>query len=91
LSNAELIKEAYLGIRPAPGYPSQPSHTKKLALFELLDAPNKCGVSLTETLAMAPASSVSGLYITHPESEYFVVGRIGKIRWSTMPPLKIGR
>jgi len=78
LSNAELIKEAYQGIRPAPGYPSQPDHTEKLALFELLDAPNTCGVTLTETLAMTPASSVSGLYIGHPDSEYFVVGRIGE-------------
>jgi len=78
LSNEALIKEAYQGIRPAPGYPSQPDHTEKLALFDLLDAPNNCGVALTETLAMTPASSVSGLYIAHPESEYFVVGRIGE-------------
>lgn len=77
LSNEDLIKETYRGIRPAPGYPSQPDHTEKLALFDLLDAPKTCGVELTETLAMTPASSVSGLYFAHPESEYFVVGRIG--------------
>ncbi|WP_421790842.1 methionine synthase [Hyphobacterium sp.] len=77
-SNEQLIKEAYQGIRPAPGYPSQPDHTEKLTLFELLDASKNCGVDLTETLAMTPASSVSGLYLGHPESEYFVVGRIGE-------------
>jgi 5-methyltetrahydrofolate--homocysteine methyltransferase len=78
LSNVELIKEAYQGIRPAPGYPSQPDHTEKRTLFDLLDAPANCRVDLTETLAMTPASSVSGLYIAHPDSEYFVVGRIGE-------------
>ncbi|WP_394692457.1 methionine synthase [Hyphobacterium sp.] len=78
LTNEQLIKEAYQGIRPAPGYPSQPDHTEKLTLFKLLDAPANCGVELTETLAMTPASSVSGLYIAHPDSEYFVVGRIGE-------------
>ncbi len=77
-SNAELIQEAYQGIRPAPGYPSQPDHTEKLTLFELLGAPERIGVELTETLAMTPASSVSGLYLAHPDSEYFVVGRIGE-------------
>jgi 5-methyltetrahydrofolate--homocysteine methyltransferase len=78
LSNADLIREAYQGIRPAPGYPSQPDHTEKLTLFELLDAPATCGVELTENFAMTPPSSVSGLYLAHPDSEYFVVGRIGE-------------
>ncbi|MBI1233773.1 MAG: methionine synthase [Alphaproteobacteria bacterium] len=74
----ELIAEAYRGIRPAPGYPSQPDHTEKLTLFDLLDAPDNAGVTLTESLAMMPASSVSGLYIGHPESAYFAVGRIAE-------------
>ena len=78
LTNADLIKEAYQGIRPAPGYPSQPDHSEKLTLFELLDAPATCGVELTENFAMTPPSSVSGLYLAHPDSEYFVVGRIGE-------------
>lgn len=74
----ELIAEAYRGIRPAPGYPSQPDHTEKLTLFELLNAPENAGVTLTESLAMMPASSVSGLYIGHPDSAYFAVGRIAR-------------
>jgi 5-methyltetrahydrofolate--homocysteine methyltransferase len=78
LSNDELIKEHYQGIRPAPGYPSQPDHTEKLTLFDLLEAPKNCGVELTSSLAMTPASSVSGLYLAHPDSEYFVVGRVGE-------------
>ncbi|GJL97683.1 MAG: methionine synthase [Hyphobacterium sp.] len=78
LSNDELIKENYQGIRPAPGYPSQPDHTEKLTLFDLLDAPKNCGVELTSSLAMTPPSSVSGLYLAHPDSEYFVVGRISE-------------
>ena len=78
LSNADLIREAYQGIRPAPGYPSQPDHSEKLTLFELLEAPATCGVELTENFAMTPPSSVSGLYLAHPDSEYFVVGRIGE-------------
>lgn len=78
LSNEELIKERYKGIRPAPGYPSCPDHTEKLDLFELLDAETKIGVSLTEHLAMLPAASVSGFYYSHPEASYFAIGRIGK-------------
>ena len=74
----ELIAEAYRGIRPAPGYPSQPDHTEKLTLFDLLNAPENAGVTLTESLAMMPASSVSGLYIGHPDSAYFAVGRIAE-------------
>jgi 5-methyltetrahydrofolate--homocysteine methyltransferase len=77
-SNEELIKEKYIGIRPAPGYPAQPDHTEKIILFELLDVENKAGIKLTESLAMYPAASVSGLYFAHPESKYFNVGKIDK-------------
>jgi 5-methyltetrahydrofolate--homocysteine methyltransferase len=76
LSNEELIKERYQGIRPAPGYPACPDHTEKLTLFKLLDAENHTGVSLTESMAMFPAASVSGWYFSHPESRYFAVGKI---------------
>jgi len=69
----ELIKETYRGIRPAPGYPSQPDHTEKDALFALLDAEAATGVTLTESRAMHPGSSVSGLYFSHPESHYFMI------------------
>ncbi|MEM8855974.1 MAG: methionine synthase, partial [Pseudomonadota bacterium] len=72
----ELIAEAYNGIRPAPGYPAQPDHTEKRTLFSLLDAPARTGVKLTESCAMWPASSVSGLYFSHPDSFYFGVGKI---------------
>jgi 5-methyltetrahydrofolate--homocysteine methyltransferase len=75
LSNDELIRERYDGIRPAPGYPAQPDHTEKRTLFRLLQA-EEIGLSLTESCAMWPASSVSGLYFAHPESRYFAVGRI---------------
>ena len=77
-SNEELIKEKYVGIRPAPGYPAQPDHTEKSIIFSLLDAEKNTGIKLTESLAMYPASSVSGLYFSHPESKYFTVGKIGK-------------
>ena len=77
LSNEELIKEKYQGIRPAPGYPACPDHTEKGTLFELLDA-GKIGIELTESYAMYPASSVSGFYFSHPESKYFAVGKINK-------------
>ncbi|MBR0873773.1 methionine synthase [Bradyrhizobium tropiciagri] len=72
----ELILEKYDGIRPAPGYPAQPDHTEKKTLFALLDAENTAGVKLTESFAMWPGSSVSGLYFSHPESFYFGVGKI---------------
>jgi 5-methyltetrahydrofolate--homocysteine methyltransferase len=78
LSNEELIKEKYQGIRPAPGYPACPDHTEKLTIFKLLDATNQIGVSLTESLAMYPASSVSGLYFANPTSKYFGLGKIAK-------------
>lgn len=76
LSNEELILEKYQGIRPAPGYPAQPDHTEKATLFELLDAENTAGVKLTESFAMWPGSSVSGLYFANPASYYFGVGKI---------------
>ena len=76
LTNAELIEEKYQGIRPAPGYPAQPDHTEKATLFRLLEAEEKIGVKLTESYAMWPGASVSGLYFSHPQSEYFGVGRI---------------
>jgi 5-methyltetrahydrofolate--homocysteine methyltransferase len=72
----QLILEQYAGIRPAPGYPAQPDHTEKATLFRLLDAENTAGVKLTESYAMWPGSSVSGLYFSHPESFYFGVGKI---------------
>ena len=76
LSADQLILEQYKGIRPAPGYPAQPDHTEKATLFRLLDAEATAGVSLTESYAMWPGSSVSGLYFGHPESYYFGVGKI---------------
>ena len=77
LDNAALIAERYRGIRPAPGYPACPDHTEKAALFELLRAP-EVEIQLTESFAMWPASSVSGFYLAHPQSQYFAVGRIGR-------------
>jgi 5-methyltetrahydrofolate--homocysteine methyltransferase len=76
LKNDELIKEAYQGIRPAPGYPACPDHTEKEKLFDLLDVEKNIGVSLTESYAMYPAASVSGWYFAHPKSKYFGVGLI---------------
>jgi 5-methyltetrahydrofolate--homocysteine methyltransferase len=75
-SNNELISEEYQGIRPAPGYPAQPDHTEKATLWDLLDVEASTGISLTESYAMWPAASVSGLYFAHPESHYFGVGKI---------------
>ena len=77
-TNKELIREAYLGIRPAPGYPACPDHTEKGTIFELLDAERTLGVQLTESYAMTPAASVSGWYLAHPSAKYFGVGRIGR-------------
>ncbi len=77
LSNEELIKEKYQGIRPAPGYPACPDHSVKRGMFELLQA-GEIGMTLTESLAMAPAASVSGFYLSHPQSTYFNVGKIGE-------------
>ncbi|GAA3913835.1 methionine synthase [Litoribacillus peritrichatus] len=78
LSNDELIKERYQGIRPAPGYPACPDHTEKATLFKLLDAEKNTGVELTEHFAMYPAASVSGWYFSHPDCRYFGTGKIAK-------------
>jgi 5-methyltetrahydrofolate--homocysteine methyltransferase len=78
LSNEDLIKEKYTGIRPAPGYPACPEHTEKETIWELLDVQENTGIELTESMAMWPGASVSGLYFSHPESQYFVLGRIGR-------------
>ena len=76
LEPRDLIREAYRGIRPAPGYPACPDHTEKRALFELLDAPRAAQMELTENYAMRPAASVAGLYFAHPDSAYFQVGKL---------------
>lgn len=78
LSNDELIKEKYMGIRPAPGYPACPEHTEKRTMFQLLDVEAQTGIKLTESCAMYPAASVSGWYFSHPESKYFGLGNIEK-------------
>src|SRR5438132_6725386 len=78
LSKAELIGEAYRGIRPAPGYPACPDHRAKGGLFRLLDAERNTGMRLTESFAMLPASAVAGFYLSHPEASYFAVGKIGR-------------
>jgi 5-methyltetrahydrofolate--homocysteine methyltransferase len=78
LSSEDLIRERYRGIRPAPGYPACPDHTEKRLLFDLLKAEQHTGITLTESYAMLPASSVSGLYFAHPASRYFAVGKIGR-------------
>ena len=78
LEMKDIIREKYRGIRPAPGYPACPDHTQKPPLFELLKAQEVTGITLTESNAMFPASSVSGFYFNHPESKYFAVGKIGK-------------
>jgi 5-methyltetrahydrofolate--homocysteine methyltransferase len=77
LTNEQLINEGYRGIRPAPGYPACPEHSVKRAMFEALGAV-EIGMTLTESYAMMPASSVSGFYLAHPQSKYFSVGRIGR-------------
>lgn len=78
LDNVALIKEQYAGIRPAPGYPACPEHTEKRTLWELLDVEAATGIELTESMAMWPGASVSGFYFSHPESQYFVVGRLAR-------------
>ena len=78
LSNEELIAEKYRGIRPAFGYPACPDHTEKRTVFALLDAPANAGITLTESCAMFPTASVSGLLLAHPEAHYFAVGRLGR-------------
>ncbi len=78
LTNDDLIRERYRGIRPAPGYPACPDHTEKRLLFDLLSVEQNTGITLTESFAMWPAASVSGFYFSHPEAKYFAVGKIGK-------------
>ncbi len=78
LSNEELIREEYRGIRPAPGYPACPDHTEKATLWELIDPVSNAGMTLTESFAMLPTASVSGLYFAHPEARYFGIGKIGR-------------
>jgi 5-methyltetrahydrofolate--homocysteine methyltransferase len=78
LGSAQLIAESYRGIRPAPGYPACPDHTAKGALFRMLDAERNAGMRLTDAFAMLPAAAVSGFYLSHPDSNYFAVGKIGR-------------
>lgn len=78
LDNDDLIAERYAGIRPAPGYPACPEHTEKSTLWELLDVDRTAGIELTESMAMWPGASVSGWYFSHPQAQYFVVGRLGR-------------
>ncbi len=78
LDNEDLIAEKYAGIRPAPGYPACPEHTEKSILWDLLDVEQKAGIELTESMAMWPGASVSGWYFSHPQSQYFVVGRLAR-------------
>jgi 5-methyltetrahydrofolate--homocysteine methyltransferase len=78
LSQADLIREKYRGIRPAAGYPACPDHAEKQTLFDLLDAENNAGMRLTESFAMHPGASVSGLYFSHPDAKYFGVGQVGR-------------
>ncbi len=78
LSNDDIIRENYQGIRPAPGYPACPDHTEKRKLFNLLQAEKEAGITLTENYAMYPTAAVSGFYFAHPDSAYFAVGKISK-------------
>jgi 5-methyltetrahydrofolate--homocysteine methyltransferase len=74
----DMLKVSYQGIRPAPGYPSQPDHTEKATMWKLLQATDLASIELTESLAMLPAASVSGMYFANPESKYFAVGKVQK-------------
>ncbi|HTR69510.1 MAG TPA: vitamin B12 dependent-methionine synthase activation domain-containing protein, partial [Mycobacteriales bacterium] len=78
LDHESLVKERYLGIRPAPGYPACPEHTEKQTIWDLLDVKAQTGIELTESMAMWPGAAVSGLYFSHPQAQYFAVGRIGR-------------
>jgi 5-methyltetrahydrofolate--homocysteine methyltransferase len=97
LSTEDLIDEKYRGIRPAAGYPACPDHTEKGTLWELLEVETNAGIKLTESYAMWPGSSVSGLYFAHPEAKYFAVGKLGKdqvddlARRKAMPPSEMER
>jgi 5-methyltetrahydrofolate--homocysteine methyltransferase len=87
-SNEDLIRERYRGIRPAPGYPACPDHREKRTLWDFLEVEEATGISLTESLAMWPTSSVSGFYFAHPDARYFMLGRIGKDQLSTYSQLR---
>ena len=78
LSYQQMLKVKYQGIRPAPGYPSQPEHTEKNTLWDLLDVKKRAGIDLTKSLAMMPASAVCALVFAHPKSKYFAVGHINE-------------
>ncbi|CQD20592.1 B12-dependent methionine synthase [Mycolicibacterium conceptionense] len=73
-----MIGEKYVGIRPAPGYPACPEHTEKVTLWKLLDVQERTGIELTDSMAMWPGAAVSGWYFSHPQSQYFVVGRMAQ-------------
>jgi 5-methyltetrahydrofolate--homocysteine methyltransferase len=88
LSNDELIREKYRGIRPAPGYPACPDHREKRSLWSLLDVEAATEVSLTESLAMWPTASVSGFYFAHPDARYFTLGQIGKDQLASYSALR---
>jgi 5-methyltetrahydrofolate--homocysteine methyltransferase len=93
LTNEDMIRERYRGIRPAPGYPACPDHTEKRMLFDLLQAESQSGVTLTESFAMLPAAAVSGLYFAHPEAKYFAVGKINRDQvedYATRKKLSVG-
>jgi len=78
LSTDDMVAEKYQGIRPAPGYPACPEHSEKAPLFELLNAPAEVDMTLTDSFAMLPTAAVSGFYYSHPQSQYFAVGKIDK-------------
>ncbi|MES3006371.1 MAG: methionine synthase [Pseudomonadota bacterium] len=88
LSNDELIKEQYRGIRPAPGYPACPEHSDKEILFDIMDVPGQIGMRLTESFAMSPAASVSGFYFAHPDARYFAVGKVDNDQVQSMADRK---
>merc|ERR1712100_909023 len=78
LNESDLLKVKYDGIRPAPGYPSQPDHTEKTTLWDLMDVEKRCGIKLSSSLSMMPAASVSALVFAHPDASYFAVGKVQK-------------
>ena len=78
MDSEDLLKIKYTGIRPAPGYPVQPDHTEKKTMWDIMKVKEQTGIELSESLAMLPAASVSGLYFAHPQSNYFAVGKIQK-------------
>ena len=88
LDNDALIAEQYKGIRPAPGYPAQPDHTEKATLFDLLDAENGAGISLTESFAMWPGAAVSGLYFAHPKAAISASAKLTVTKWPITPSAK---